>query len=260
MEKLSKLIEDHLRSNGLRYDEKHCGSADKGFLVPYRGTTVAMLCGVAVHEDDRRIMISVFSGLMARPEKIQAAYEIVARANNGLGVGAFWIEPDSGDVSFNLGAAVVDMTPTDSWIHSAICTAIHTYDHYYPALSQVLYADADPAEAVAGAEGPSDDEVTKTVSKLMKNVSDKPEPSSTETDQTEETAENRDAEEPEKKSPKKDKPSKPRPANSRMVIRVSNPLDLVAKITQEDLDRIIGEVNRKDNTESREEGKTDETA
>lgn len=167
MKTLSRLVEEHLQENNLKYDRRECGNADGVYMVPYGGRTVGMHCSIQVYEDQRRLGISIFSGAKAAPERLPAAYEFAARANSVLAIGAFCVNPDGGDISFDIGASLLDVDANDMWLGSLICTGLHTFDKYFPTIAGILYAGVEPVEAMARVDGPSSEEVADTVAKLL---------------------------------------------------------------------------------------------
>ena len=250
MKKVSKLIEEHLRENNLSYDERECGNADKGFLVAYGGSNVGMHCGIQVYEDQRRLGISIFSGAKAVPERLPLAYELAARLNSIVAIGAFCVVPDAGDISLDIGASALDVDVTDMWIGSLICTGLHTYDHYFPAIAGVFYSGQQPVEALAIVDGPSDDEVVDTVARLLSDAGEAATQPTTDEDPLDETRNLWDDDE-------QDNSAEDEPSDS-PEIRIQLPKlpKIIAQIAPQDIADVLREIRGEARQNPEDEGQS----
>lgn len=254
MKKLSTLIEEHLQQNNLDYDEKGCTGADHGYLIAYRGSNVGMLCGIKTYDDQIRLSITVFSGAKAQPERLRATYELVARLNNDIAMGAFRVDSDGGDVSYNLGASALGARPTDKWIGSLICTSLYLYNYYFPTIANVLYAGADPVEAIAMIGGPSDAEVTESVAKLLSDADEAPEQSAAEKEPLNEAGNLWDGGgESDEQEDREDEESSDSPDAT---VRLPRLPRIIPRIAPQDMEDVLREIRGEDRQGSENQGQT----
>jgi len=167
MTTLKSLIVKHLRRHDIDYHCESAGDDEDRIIAHYSGKNTGMVCGIELHEKPRRLCITVGNGLKASPERMSAAYELIARMSTGLAIGTFWINPADGEIVFAVNGSMIGIEPTDTWIGSTICTALKTYDAHCPVIANVLFAGADPVEALTKLGGPTDEEVNDTLQKLF---------------------------------------------------------------------------------------------
>ena len=161
------------------------------------------------------------NGVQASPERLAAIYELTARINNGLALGCFWVD-DDGQVTFAIAASMIDVEPTDAWIGSAMCTAVSTYDDYFPAVCRVIYADTSPTEALNSNDGPTDEEVAQSVARLFDSGDAVELPSGSDEELELEDASADD----------------PEPESEEVVIRMPGLPNLIAKVTPQDIEDV----------------------
>ena len=169
---LSRKVKQHLDANDVHYHECECEGGSGGFVIPFAAPNCRAFCTVHVHEEERRLAVSVTHGLNVFPNRLLEACEFVVRATLGQIFGGFWINPDSGAIGFAAAVVLADMEPTDEFIGTLIRDSVHTYHTYFPALCQVLYAGVSPKKALDDLNGPSSDEVAQSLAKLFEESMD----------------------------------------------------------------------------------------
>ncbi len=103
--------------------------------------------------DDRPVLLCVAEIGVNAPEPQRArALDYLNRANWRLRTGNFELDPGDGEMRFRLtidasgGAIVPEM------IRRMVHTALGCCEHYFPGLMSVVFAGAEPAEAIVTAE------------------------------------------------------------------------------------------------------------
>ncbi len=166
MKTLCSIIEDHLRRHHLEY-HTHTGEADCTFVSPHRGKHTGVMCMIQVYEDERRLAIIAFNGTKSPPERIAAVFEYAAHVNCCMAIGALWVAPEVGDVSFAVTASALGIEPTDIWLGSLIKTAVYTFDSHVPNLASIIYAGRTALDVLCEDSKPAPAEVEGVLSQLF---------------------------------------------------------------------------------------------
>jgi hypothetical protein len=235
MSDLKEFVRKHLQQHAKSQQWRHMDGTDTSFTIGYNGKHTGLVGVVHVREKTRLLCVSVSNGVKAPPPRMSAAYELVCRLNLGMALGAYWIDPDDGEVTFSITSSLLTLEPSDQWLGSIIHTALSTYDRYFPAISDVFYAGKAPADAVAEATGPSDKVIAQTLERLFSTAEGEQQPSERSRDAV---AENGNAADNE---PRKRR-SKPR---------------VDAKITPADIEEVLGEQRQQRRRRARKSGDDD---
>ncbi len=136
-------------------------------------------CVMFVDEEQRYLGFSSVCGLRIPEEKRPEIAEFIARANYGLGIGAFQMNFDNGEILYKTGIYARDAEIESNLLDAIVCANTQTHDRYYPGLIDVLFRDLAPVEAIEKIESQrepsvSEDEVDAWFEKL---VADMDEPS-----------------------------------------------------------------------------------
>ncbi len=172
MNSLFEIVSDYLTARNLRYSRtEDCTS----FTVCYRLNHTCVTCTIRVDEESGYLSCITRSGIVVAKDKFEAAAEFVARANYGLGIGAFQLDYDDGDLCFktSLFADAAELSPR--MIRHLVKKNVNFYDNLYPGIVDVLYRDIAPAQAlekIKQAKQPrcSQEDIDAVVSKLMADI------------------------------------------------------------------------------------------
>lgn len=169
MNSRSEVVSDYLTAKNLRYSRtEDCTS----FTVCYRLNHTCVTCTIHVDEESRYLSCSTRSGIIVAEDKFEAAAEYVARANYGLGIGAFQIDYEDGDFCLrtSLYAGASELSP--QMIRHLLRKNVNSYDFFHPGIVDVLYRDVAPARALEKVKQEkqprcSQEDIDAVVSKLM---------------------------------------------------------------------------------------------
>ncbi|MBC7529270.1 MAG: hypothetical protein H7308_17200 [Chthonomonadaceae bacterium] len=136
-------------------------------------------CVLFVDEEQRYLGFSSVCGLRIPQDKRTEISEFIARANYGLGIGAFQMNFDNGEILYKTGIYARDSEIESNLLDAIVCANTQTHDRYYPGLIDVLFRDIAPSDAIETIESNressvSEDEVDAWFEKL---VADMEEPS-----------------------------------------------------------------------------------
>lgn len=112
---------------------------------------VPWTCYLEAREEERQVLFYTTLNVQTPAERILAMLEFIARANFGLAVGNFELDPDDGEIRFKTS---VDVNNTEltrgllSGLTSLNVAAVHVY---LPAIAAVI-AGAEPRGAIAAVE------------------------------------------------------------------------------------------------------------
>lgn len=97
---------------------------------------------------------SVFPSAIPR-SKMPQMFEMIARANYGLGVGCFEIDANDGELAFRTSIlADPDASTPEVILERTLGVNLGTHAKYWPAFMQVLYANRDVKTALNTVEAP----------------------------------------------------------------------------------------------------------
>jgi hypothetical protein len=126
---------------------------DEGWVAArVRGRQAAYDVRLRTDEDAEIVACYVSAGTLVPEERRNAAAEALTRANWGLRVGNFEMDYSDGEIRFKVSVDVEGGLLGHTMVQNMISAGISMQDRYHPALMRVLYAGAEPAEAIAEAE------------------------------------------------------------------------------------------------------------
>lgn len=136
----------HFEANDFRF---HADPDSKAVQLFITGDAVVYNCRVQLTHDDELIQVRIHYPVVARDPKIRPyVAEALARANNGLSIGSFDIDMDSGDINFHLGQVIRGQALDDEVIGGVFSAGLATADRYFPAIVRVMFAGHTPTDAV----------------------------------------------------------------------------------------------------------------
>lgn len=169
MTSLFTVTTDYLTAKNLRYSS----TEDRTSLtVCFRLDNTCATCLIAIDEEGGYLSFCTRSGLIVAEDKFGAVAEFIARANYGLGIGAFQFNHEKGDVFFKTSLFAADTEIASEAIRHLLYKNINTYDRLYPALVDVIYRDIAPAQALRSAKDKTksrrpQEEIDAVFAKLM---------------------------------------------------------------------------------------------
>lgn len=121
---------------------------DAALMLSFRGKAGSWQCLASVEEE--KSWLSFYSILPSNvPEdKREPVGEFLTRANYGLVIGNFEMDYNDGEVRYKTSVDIEGGELTTKMIENLIHANLMTMDRYFPGIMSVLYADAEPAEAV----------------------------------------------------------------------------------------------------------------
>ena len=140
----------HFESNDIKFSLDRSGKWVQFFMT---GDCAVYNCRVQITHNDDVLQARILFPVTARDPKMQPlVLEMLVRANNGMALGSFDIEVDSGQISFHLGQVIPGGVLEDKLIGGLFLTCMATSDRYFPALMRVMFGGSTPADAVYLAE------------------------------------------------------------------------------------------------------------
>lgn len=139
-------LKEHLQSGGLKF---HSDEDTKTIQLFVAGECLVYNCRWQLSPDGEILQLTVFLAVSVRDSAIRPLVaEALARANQGLPLGRFDIDPDTGDISHFIGQAVRGGSLDDEWIAGIFNAGLSAADRYFPAIMRVMFAGHTPADAV----------------------------------------------------------------------------------------------------------------
>ncbi|MFM6130451.1 MAG: hypothetical protein ACKPBV_17285 [Sphaerospermopsis kisseleviana] len=136
----------HFESNDIRFSHDRSGKWVQFFMT---GDCAVYNCRFQITHNDDVLQARVIFPVTARDPKMRPlVIETLARANNGMALGSFDIEVDSGQISFHLGQVIPGGALEDKLIGGLFLTCMATSDRYFPALMRVMFGGSTPNDAV----------------------------------------------------------------------------------------------------------------
>jgi hypothetical protein len=140
----------HFESNDIKFSSDRSGKWVQFFMT---GDCAVYNCRFQITHNDDVLQARILFPVTARDPKMQPlVLEMLVRANNGMALGSFDIEVDSGQISFHLGQVIPGGVLEDKLIGGLFLTCMATSDRYFPALMRVMFGGSTPADAVYLAE------------------------------------------------------------------------------------------------------------
>jgi hypothetical protein len=106
-------------------------------------------CSLEAYEELERVcLLATYPALVPEGKRLAAA-EYVTRANFGILLGNFELDMDMGLVRFKTSADVESIELTPTFLKNLFEANLATATKYYPGLMKVIYANMEPADALA---------------------------------------------------------------------------------------------------------------
>jgi hypothetical protein len=122
-------------------------------LIPVRGESGIWECHVIVLDDEREVLVLSMLPVDVPPERRAAVAEAINRANYGLRLGNFEMDHDDGEVRFRTSVNLDGAVLSGAVIRTLLEANAQITDAYLSALGGVADGSAEPADAIAAAEG-----------------------------------------------------------------------------------------------------------
>jgi hypothetical protein len=136
---------------------------DAALMFSFRGKSGSWQCLGSVEEEKSWLSFYSILPSNAAEEKRETIAEFLTRANYGLVIGNFELDFNDGEIRYKTSIDVEGGELTPQMIENLLHANLMTMDRYFPGVMAVLYADADPAEAVRkieeGGVGEPDDDL-----------------------------------------------------------------------------------------------------
>jgi len=117
-----------------------------------RGAHGQWACVIHTREEPPQVvMYSEFSFPVPKAKRA-AVVEYLMRANDGLVIGNFEMNLDTGDVRYKTSVDAGSMTSVDKLLRPLVYANVHTMDQYWPGLLAVMYHGDAPDAAIASVE------------------------------------------------------------------------------------------------------------
>jgi len=169
MKSMFEVTADYLTAKNLRFSS----TEDRTSLaVCFRSDNTYATCLIAIDEEHGYLSFCTRFGLIVPVDKHGAVTEFIARANHGLGIGAFQFNYEKGDIFFKTSLFTDDAEVASDAIRHLLYKNFNTYDRLYPALVDVIYRDIAPEQALQNAKGKTkpphtQEEIDTVFAKLM---------------------------------------------------------------------------------------------
>jgi hypothetical protein len=128
--------------------------------LAYRGRNGTWTCVAQAIDDDQSIFLFYSSTPIDMSSGSAALAELVARANYGLLIGNFELNPEDGHIRFKTSLDLTGLSPdvfhpgglVEGLIRQSVHANVSTMDEYLPAILAVAEQRQTPAEAIATIE------------------------------------------------------------------------------------------------------------
>jgi hypothetical protein len=122
-----------------------------GFSFPATGEYGTFLVQIVAHEELPGALVYALHPEPVPRDALTDAAVLIARLNDGLPIGNFELDHDTGDVRVKASAEVPGDQLTDTIAAGLVQAVVALMDRYYPAVS-ALASGADAEQALAAAE------------------------------------------------------------------------------------------------------------
>ncbi len=113
------------------------------------GDHARMECWIVTYEDTERICFLSSVQAVVPENKRMAVAEYLTRANFGIILGNFEMDFSDGETRFKTSADIETIELTATFVKNLIVANLGTVDKYYPGLMKVIFANMQPADAIA---------------------------------------------------------------------------------------------------------------
>jgi hypothetical protein len=115
----------------------------------FQGLNGRWSCYARIYPDTREFLFYSVFPVDSPPERRTAMMECLTRVNSGLTIGNFELDLEDGEILYKTSISAEGDRLTPQMVSNTVLANIETMDRYLPALLNVLYERASPAEAVA---------------------------------------------------------------------------------------------------------------
>ena len=137
-----------VEQNGWSYTRRD----DNVILFPVAGRQASYDAVVMTHEGMQYVTTYCSIATRAPGDRRVAVAEAITRANFGLPVGGFELDFEDGEVRFRVGIDVEGGSFAPVMMQNMLGLSVAMCDRYHDALMRVMFADMEPAAAIALAE------------------------------------------------------------------------------------------------------------
>ncbi len=140
----------YLEAEEFTYDVCADGTAIRTGFV---GKTAPFSVRVILRGDSPVLTVLVRAPIVVPENQRPTMADAVNRANFGLPLGSFELDPSDGTLLFRSAMPIADGTVTRDQFRHLFCSALSTTDRYNRAFQRLVYADdLSPAEVIAEVE------------------------------------------------------------------------------------------------------------
>jgi hypothetical protein len=118
----------------------------------FRGERGTWVCFARVDEEHQRFLFHSIMGLNIPQQYRLAVAEYLTRVNDGLPLGNFEMDLDSGDVRFKTSIEVPEGELTVAMVRTLAYANVRNMDYYFPGVLAVVHGGLSPEAALARAE------------------------------------------------------------------------------------------------------------
>ena len=140
-----------LRADNWRYEEIPCEPAIR---FGFTGRNARFECFGRANEEHEIFVFYTVIPVRAPGEQRHIITELITRINYGLNIGNFELDMDDGEIRYKTSIDIEGGELSPRMVETLLSVNISTTDRYFPSFTDVLYAGAAPAEAVARIERP----------------------------------------------------------------------------------------------------------
>ena len=152
MTDVADLIREAFEENGWQYVE-----TDKGLIATVQSDRARWIMLASGCSDESTYVWCRSCTPVRIPEGCrQAVMEYITRANDRMVIGAFELSLDSGELRFRTSLAFCTDPVTSSMVSDLVQLNVSMMDRYLPGILSVVYANANPKDAIAAAEAFAD--------------------------------------------------------------------------------------------------------
>ena len=140
------VLVNHFEANHFNF---HADPQSKSLQLFVSGDCALYNCHLQITHHDDLLQVRVHYPVAARDRKIRPLVaEVIARANQGMSVGAFDIDMDTGEMNYRAGQVIRGPGLDDDILGGVFAAGLAAADRYFPAIMRVMFAGHTPADAV----------------------------------------------------------------------------------------------------------------
>ena len=123
------------------------------FRVRFGGTEQEWTCLAIAREEERQFVFYSALDSFVPPDDRQRVGDYLMRANWGMAIGNWEMDPTTGEIRYKTSIDVADGELTLGLVKGIVYTNVRMVERYLPGLRDVLAGSMAPAAAVQRAEG-----------------------------------------------------------------------------------------------------------